>query len=99
MVGRIPEFALILPVGISFYTFQSMSYTIDVYRGRLEPTKNILLFFSFLSMFPQLVAGPIIRARDILNQLSADRYVSQLQKMERFEADCIWIVSESCNCR
>ncbi|MBL7896945.1 MAG: MBOAT family protein [Crocinitomicaceae bacterium] len=80
LVSRIPEFALILPVGISFYTFQSMSYTIDVYRGRLEPTKNILLFFSFLSMFPQLVAGPIIRARDILNQLSSDRDVSVLQK-------------------
>ena len=69
-VCRIPEFALILPVGISFYTFQSLSYTIDIYRNRLEPTRNILHFFSYLAMFPQLVAGPIIRAKDFLNQLN-----------------------------
>ena len=69
-VNRIPEFALILPVGISFYTFQSLSYTIDIYRNRLEPTKNILHFFSYLAMFPQLVAGPIVRAKDFLNQLN-----------------------------
>ncbi|MDP4764039.1 MAG: MBOAT family protein, partial [Salibacteraceae bacterium] len=69
LTSHIPEFALILPVGISFYTFQSMSYTIDVYRGRLQPTENILHFFSYLSMFPQLVAGPIVRAKDLLVQL------------------------------
>ncbi len=67
----LPDFLLILPVGISFYTFQSMSYTIDVYRGELKPTRNILHFFAYLSMFPQLVAGPIVRARDLLPQLRA----------------------------
>ena len=61
--------SLVLPVGISFYTFQSMSYTIDVYRGRLRPTRDPLLFFAYLSMFPQLVAGPIVRAADLLPQL------------------------------
>lgn len=76
---KIPEFALILPVGISFYTFQSMSYTIDVYRGKLEPTKNILHFFSYLAMFPQLVAGPIVRAKDFLRQLKVDRKVSSIE--------------------
>ncbi len=70
LVDRIPEFALILPVGISFYTFQSLSYTIDVYKHRLTPTKNLLHFFAYLSMFPQLVAGPIVRARDFLMQLN-----------------------------
>lgn len=70
LIDNIPEFALILPVGISFYTFQSLSYTIDIYRGRLTPTKNILHFFAYLSMFPQLVAGPIIRAKDFLKQLN-----------------------------
>lgn len=79
LVGHIPGFALILPVGISFYTFQSMSYTIDVYRGRLEPTKNILHFFSYLAMFPQLVAGPIVRAKDLLQQLAQDRRTNALQ--------------------
>lgn len=73
LMDRIPEFALILPVGISFYTFQSMSYTLDIYRGRLRPTANPLLFFAYLSMFPQLVAGPIIRARDLLGQLRTHR--------------------------
>lgn len=61
--------SIILPVGISFYTFQSMSYTIDVYRRQLEPTRNLLHFFAYLSLFPQLVAGPIIRAVDFLPQL------------------------------
>jgi alginate O-acetyltransferase complex protein AlgI len=65
----IPVISAALPVGISFYTFQSMSYTIDVYRGRLTPTRNILHFFAYLAMFPQLVAGPIIRASDLLPQL------------------------------
>jgi alginate O-acetyltransferase complex protein AlgI len=65
----VPLRKLILPVGISFYTFQSMSYTIDIYRRRLEPTRNILHFFAYLAMFPQLVAGPIVRAADLLPQL------------------------------
>ena len=60
---------LILPVGISFYTFQSMSYTIDIYRGQLEPTPSLLRFLFFVAAFPQLVAGPIVRAREFLPQL------------------------------
>lgn len=75
--SQVPEFMSILPVGISFYTFQSMSYTIDIYRGRLQPTKNILHFFSYLALFPQLVAGPIVRARDLLPQLTKVRKISK----------------------
>lgn len=71
---------IILPVGISFYTFQSLSYSIDTYRGRLSPTKNIFHFFSFLTFFPQLVAGPIVRAKDFLTQLKKYRVVSSLEK-------------------
>lgn len=59
---------IILPVGISFYTFQTLSYSIDIYRGQLKPTKNWLAFFSFVSFFPQLVAGPIERASHLLPQ-------------------------------
>ncbi|WP_363318558.1 MBOAT family O-acyltransferase [Algoriphagus sp.] len=59
---------LILPVGISFYTFQTMSYTIDVYRGKMEATKDPIAFFSFVAFFPQLVAGPIERASNLLPQ-------------------------------
>lgn len=59
---------IILPVGISFYTFQTLSYTIDIYRKQLKPTKDILSFFAFVSFFPQLVAGPIERASHLLPQ-------------------------------
>lgn len=58
-----------LPLGISFYTFQSMSYTIDVYRGHARPLKNITNFACYVSMFPQLVAGPIIRYAEVADQL------------------------------
>lgn len=60
----------LLPVGISFYTFQSLSYTIDVYRGQLTPTTSFARFALFVSFFPQLVAGPIVRAKDFLPQLA-----------------------------
>lgn len=59
---------IILPVGISFYTFQTLSYTIDIYRKQLEPTKNFMAFAAFVSFFPQLVAGPIERASHLLPQ-------------------------------
>ena len=59
---------IILPVGISFYTFQTMSYTIDVYRNKLKPTKDLIAFFAFVGFFPQLVAGPIERATNLLPQ-------------------------------
>ena len=64
---------LVLPVGISFYTFQALSYSIDVYRGKLEPTRDIVSFFAFLSFFPQLVAGPIERATNLLPQFLKKR--------------------------
>jgi D-alanyl-lipoteichoic acid acyltransferase DltB (MBOAT superfamily) len=60
--------SIILPVGISFYTFQTLSYTIDVYRKKIEPTTNVLAFSAFVSFFPQLVAGPIERASNLLPQ-------------------------------
>lgn len=59
---------IILPVGISFYTFQALSYSIDVHRGKLAPTRDIVAFFAFISFFPQLVAGPIERATNLLPQ-------------------------------
>ena len=65
---------LVLPVGISFYTFQALSYSIDVYRGKLEPTTDIIQFFAFVSFFPQLVAGPIERATNLLPQFGRARH-------------------------
>ena len=60
---------ILLPVGISFYTFENLSYTIDVYRGEFEPEKKFINYIVFLSFFPKLVMGPIVRARDFLPQL------------------------------
>ncbi|MEM6720655.1 MAG: MBOAT family protein [Bacteroidota bacterium] len=60
---------VVLPLGISFYTFQSMSYSIDIYRGDAKPIRNFVDFACYVSMFPQLVAGPIIRFQDVANQL------------------------------
>lgn len=67
--GQIPVPQIILPVGISFYTFQTLSYTIDVYRGKLRASDNPLHFALFVAFFPQLVAGPIVRAADFMPQL------------------------------
>lgn len=64
---------LILPVGISFYTFQALSYSIDVYRGRLEPVRDVVQFFAYVSFFPQLAAGPIERAANLLPQFGRPR--------------------------
>lgn len=70
---------IILPVGISFYTFQTMSYTIDIYREKLKPTNSIIDFAVFVSFFPQLVAGPIERARNLLPQIVINKLPSKEQ--------------------
>lgn len=67
---QIPLFNLPLPIGISFYTFQTMSYTIDVYRGEAKVQKNLLDFGVFVTMFPQLIAGPIVKYKQVAQQLS-----------------------------
>ena len=67
--NNIPFLNLALPIGISFYTFQTISYTVDIYRGKLQPSKSFKEFALFVAFFPQLVAGPIIRASEFLPQL------------------------------
>jgi len=69
LTTSLPMLNLLLPIGISFYTFQTISYTVDVYRGILKPSKSFSEFALFVSFFPQLVAGPILRAKDFLPQL------------------------------
>ena len=69
LANEIPLLNLALPIGISFYTFQTISYTVDVYRGQLKPSESFKEFALFVSFFPQLVAGPIVRAKDFLPQL------------------------------
>lgn len=66
---NIPDFTIPLPIGISFYTFQTMSYSIDVYRGDAPVQKNIFTFGTYVSLFPQLIAGPIVRYKDVAYQL------------------------------
>ncbi len=69
MGGEFKPLSIFLPVGVSFFTFQSLSYTIDIYRGTLKPVKNILDYAFFVTFFPQLVAGPIVRAVDFIPQI------------------------------
>lgn len=78
----LPSLQLILPVGISFYTFQTLSYTIDVYRRKIEPTKDFVAFGAFVSFFPQLVAGPIERATNLLPQFFEQRQFSYHQAVQ-----------------
>ena len=73
---------LILPVGISFYTFQALSYSIDVYRKQIEPCHDIVAFIAFLSFFPQLVAGPIERATNLLPQFQRKRHFDYVQAVD-----------------
>ena len=77
-----PTMHIILPVGISFYTFQALSYSIDVYARRIEPTKDIIAFFSYISFFPQLVAGPIERATNLLPQMLNKRTFDYCQAVD-----------------
>jgi D-alanyl-lipoteichoic acid acyltransferase DltB (MBOAT superfamily) len=72
----VPALSIVLPVGISFYTFQELSYTIEVYRGTLEARKDFLDFATFVCFFPQLVAGPIERASRLLPQVEGERHFS-----------------------
>lgn len=73
LVPHMTSLRIILPVGISFYTFQALSYTIDVYRRQIRPTRDPIAFFAFISFFPQLVAGPIERATNLLPQFQRGR--------------------------
>jgi alginate O-acetyltransferase complex protein AlgI len=70
--GHIPFLKIFLPIGISFYTFQTLSYVIDIYRGIIKPTKSLLDYAFYMSFFPHLVAGPIVRARNFLPQVRED---------------------------
>lgn len=70
---QVPEWSIILPVGISFYTFQTMAYTLDIYLKRAEPAKSLLDFSLFVTFFPQLVAGPIVRPTHLIPQFQVER--------------------------
>jgi len=80
---------IILPVGISFYTFQTISYSVDIYRGLIKPVKSILDFGFYVSFFPQLVAGPIVRASEFIPQLYKDFSLTR----EQFGLAIFWIVN------
>lgn len=70
----LPLLKLALPVGISFYTFQCLSYTVDVYRGQVEPQRNLVSFGAYVALFPQLIAGPIVRYRDVARELETRKH-------------------------
>ena len=87
--GKFQPLDIFLPVGISFFTFQSLSYTIDVYRRELVPLNRLLDYTFYVSFFPQLVAGPIVRARDFIPQIRQPLFVSS----EMFGTGVFFIIS------
>ena len=103
-IGVNADFAtlrIILPVGISFYTFQALSYTIDVYRGKITATHDIVSFFAYICFFPQLVAGPIERASNLLPQMSSKRIFNYSQAVDGIE-QVVWglfkkmVIADNC---
>ena len=90
---------IILPVGISFYTFQSLSYTIDIYRGTLRSTPKFLDFALFVAYFPQLQAGPIERAKHLIPQISNPRTLTLNQSMEGLYLIVLGFFQKSWHCR
>ena len=92
---------IILPVGISFYTFQTLSYSIDVYREKIQPNKNLVAFLAFVSFFPQLVAGPIERAKNLLPQFRRHRTFTYKKGIDGFK-QIIWggfkkmVIADNC---
>ena len=87
--NEIPLLNLVLPIGISFYTFQTISYTVDIYRGKLQPSESLKEFALFVTFFPQLVAGPIVRASEFLPQLR--------EKMEKGKGNLKQIIIHNSN--
>jgi alginate O-acetyltransferase complex protein AlgI len=85
---------LIIPLGISFYTFQTISYTIDVYRKRIEPCRDFLAFALFVTFFPQLIAGPVMRAGKLLPQIAANRHASAAQIRSGVELFLLGIIKK-----
>ena len=99
MGGR--TFDIILPVGISFYTFQTLSYSIDVYKKKIAPCRDLIAFSAFVCFFPQLVAGPIERAKNLLPQFLSHRAFSHAQAVEGFQ-QILWglfkkvVIADNC---
>jgi len=86
---QLPYLEIVLPLGISFYTFQTIAYTIDVYRGIIRSEKNFLVYLVFVTFFPQLVAGPIVRAGELIGQLRQPLILTS----QRVVSGCRWILS------
>lgn len=84
---QLQALGLLLPIGISFYTFQSLSYVVDVYRGQMPPTRSLLQYLAYVSFFPQLLAGPIQRGHDLLPQF--ERTLTITREML---AEGVWLV-------
>ena len=85
----INHFSIILPIGISFYSFQALAYVIDVSRGKVKAEKNLLLYAAFISFFPQLVAGPIERADHFLNQFKQEHHFDY-EKVKHYLLVMLW---------
>ena len=95
---ELQTFDLLLPVGISFYTFQTMSYTIDIYRKKHQPYERFFDFACYAAFFPQLVAGPIVRSQHFLEQIRKTVDYEQIQVQIWTHLDSLWLSKETYCC-
>ena len=96
--ANISTLEIAIPVGISFYTFQTMSYTIDIYRKKMNAEKDIIAFGAFVAFFPQLVTGPIERATNLLPQFNKKKSFDFAIAIDGFKASPVGLFQENCNC-
>lgn len=94
-VQNFPIQDIILPIGISFFTFQAISYSIDLYKRQIQPARNVLDFSFYLCFFPQLVAGPIVRAKDFMPQMYREIYLSSQQASRAFFLIMLGLIKKS----
>ena len=92
-------FHIILPIGLSFHTFQSLSYVVEVYRGRQQPEHNLITYATYVMFFPQLVAGPIERPQNLLHQFYEEHQLRLRTHHQRTEADGLGLFQEARNRR
>ncbi len=93
--AHVPVLETVLPVGISFYTFQSMSYIVDVYRGDIEPSPSLVEFALFVAFFPHMVAGPIMKAKVLLPQMGRARVITRSDISEGFHLAMVGLVKKA----
>ena len=98
MESPLPYLSILLPIGLSFHTFQAMSYTIEVYRGHQKAERHFGIYSLYVMFYPQLVAGPIERPQNLLHQFR-EKHHFEYERVVRFKRNAVGLCKKNCNCR